>query len=291
MNPRRAFLPLLLLIAWVSSSGVEAQSVPENDPFILLFESSQGFGLPAILDSATVRFRDRNDPNGDGRVDLTLLREDGTGTPIEVVTVDVVNQQELWSVSVSSIAEALGTDQFRFQGYFSFNSDRDAVWALFRGRNGNSAMWSPTMSEEDLVVFPAERLATLDLDGDGAVELIIQNSETQTVQIWGGSRTSTAAQEAIEAAMLRLFQNYPNPFQERTTIAYFLREPGPVRITVYDLLGRLVRTLVDEEQPPGSFEVGWDGQDAAGLPVASGTYIYRMTAGDTSASRRALRIE
>ena len=121
--------------------------------------------------------------------------------------------------------------------------------------------------------------------------LIIQNSETGTVQVWGGNATSTAAEEEIEAAMVRLFQNYPNPFQDRTTIAYAVEQPGPVRVTVYDLLGRRVRTLVEETQSPGAYEVGWDGRDDAGQPVASGTYFYRLRVGDAVSSKQALRIQ
>ena len=263
-----------------------------GDNLIILYESPQGFGIPALLDSATVQFRDRNDPNGDGFPDLTMLREDASGTPVEVVTYDVVNRRELWSLPVSTITEALGTDQFRFPGYFSFSTDPDAVWALFRARNGDNAMmWSPATTAADLVVLPAQRLATLDLNGDGVVELIIQNSETGTVQVWGGSDTSTAAEEEIEAAMVRLFQNYPNPFHDRTAIAYAVERPGPVTVMVYDLLGRHVRTLVDQTQPVGTYEVGWDGRDAAGQPVASGTYFYRLRVGGAVSTKQALRIQ
>ncbi len=262
----------------------------------ILYESPQGFGIPAMLDSATVVFRDRNDPNGDGLPDLTMLREDASGTPVEVVTYDVVNRRKIWSLPVSTIVEALGTDQFRFLGFFSFSTDPNAVWALFRAPNGGTFMVDGVEITDkrraiNPIVLPAQRLATLDLNGDGAMELIIQNSETRTVQVWGGSNTSTAVEEEIEAAMVQLFQNYPNPFHDRTTIAYAVEHPGPVTVTVYDLLGRHVRTLVDETQPVGTYEVGWNGQDAAGQPVASGTYFYRLRVGDAVSSKQALRIQ
>ena len=59
-------------------------------------------------------------------------------------------------------------------------------------------------------------------------------------------------------------------------------------ITVYDLLGRAVRTLVDETQPVGRYEAAWDGRDAGGQPVASGTYFHRLCVGDRVSSKQAI---
>ncbi len=78
----------------------------------------------------------------------------------------------------------------------------------------------------------------------------------------------------------RLEPAYPNPFARTTTIRYALPEPGPVRLEVYDVLGRRVATLVDQRQPAGTHAVRFD---AAGLP--SGTYLYRLQAGGRIATR------
>ncbi|MCK5149067.1 T9SS type A sorting domain-containing protein [bacterium] len=66
---------------------------------------------------------------------------------------------------------------------------------------------------------------------------------------------------------------YPNPFNPQTKITYQLSDSGPVEIIVYDLLGRKVRTLVNEEQSPGSYNVYWHGNDASGRGTATGTYL------------------
>ncbi|RMG92519.1 MAG: T9SS C-terminal target domain-containing protein [Chloroflexi bacterium] len=68
-----------------------------------------------------------------------------------------------------------------------------------------------------------------------------------------------------------LYQNYPNPFNPATTIRYDLSTAASVELTVFDLLGRQVRTLVHEQQPAGSYRVTFD---ASGLP--GGVYIYRL---------------
>ncbi len=75
-----------------------------------------------------------------------------------------------------------------------------------------------------------------------------------------------------------LHNNYPNPFNPTTTIAYTVKERGHVSLKVYNAAGQLVRTLVDDVQAPRpeGFSVEWDGQSDAGTAVASGVYFYRM---------------
>jgi hypothetical protein len=78
---------------------------------------------------------------------------------------------------------------------------------------------------------------------------------------------------------LRLHPCRPNPFNPRTTITYDLPEAGGVRLAVFDLAGRLVRMLVDEGRSQGTYEAVWDGRDAAGREVGSGTYLARLEFG------------
>jgi len=73
----------------------------------------------------------------------------------------------------------------------------------------------------------------------------------------------------------------PNPFNPRTTIRFGLSAAGRVRLTVYDIAGRRVRTLVDAILPSGTHEAIWDGRDAGGRAAASGSYFARLEAGDT----------
>jgi hypothetical protein len=86
----------------------------------------------------------------------------------------------------------------------------------------------------------------------------------------------------------RLMQNYPNPFNPSTTIRYSLKSETKVTLMVYNLLGQEITTLVDELQPPGEKQVTWDGKNRKGIQVASGMYVYRMTAGSFVASYRML---
>jgi len=78
----------------------------------------------------------------------------------------------------------------------------------------------------------------------------------------------------------QLLQNHPNPFNPITTIGYTLPRRSTVKIDVYNLLGQRVKTLVDQEKPPGSYSVTWNGTDAAGEAVSTGVYFYLLRAGD-----------
>jgi hypothetical protein len=93
--------------------------------------------------------------------------------------------------------------------------------------------------------------------------------------------------------ILRTFylnHNYPNPFNPTTTIEYVLPKNSYVEIQIIDILGQHVRTLVAEEKNAGSHQVTWNGLDDAGNRVASGVYLYRMTAEGYTETRKLLLI-
>ena len=77
-----------------------------------------------------------------------------------------------------------------------------------------------------------------------------------------------------------LHQNYPNPFNPVTTLRYDLPENGYVNVTVYDMLGREIRTLVNSTQDAGFKSVIWDATNDYGKPVSAGVYLYQIQAGE-----------
>ncbi len=76
----------------------------------------------------------------------------------------------------------------------------------------------------------------------------------------------------------RLVQNYPNPFNPTTTIQYSLPESGPVKLTIFDILGQEVHLLQEAEIPRGIYQVQWDGMNDSGEPVKTGVYFCRLEA-------------
>jgi hypothetical protein len=83
-----------------------------------------------------------------------------------------------------------------------------------------------------------------------------------------------------------LDQNYPNPFNPTTTIAFHLDKNETVKLTIYDIMGRQIRTLVNNRMDRGSHLVIWDGKNNFGQPVATGTYIYTLSTGNRHEMKR-----
>ena len=88
-----------------------------------------------------------------------------------------------------------------------------------------------------------------------------------------------------------LGQNYPNPFNPSTIIPYQLPTAGHVRLDVFNLLGQRLATLVDAERSAGVHTEQWDATDAAGRAVGAGVYIYRLSSGEMTESRRMVLVD
>ena len=94
----------------------------------------------------------------------------------------------------------------------------------------------------------------------------------------------------IRAKDFGVSQNGPNPFSSVTSIEFAVPEAAQVKIAIYDVSGRLVRTLVDGRVKPDVYKASWDGTDSFGSPVASGIYFYRFDAGEFSATKKMILV-
>lgn len=92
--------------------------------------------------------------------------------------------------------------------------------------------------------------------------------------------------DSRERNRFQLMQNYPNPFNPTTSISYIVDGLEPVTLKVYNTLGQKVRTLVNGHRQSGPQTVVWDGKDDAGHSVSSGIYVYRLSAGTATESRK-----
>jgi hypothetical protein len=101
------------------------------------------------------------------------------------------------------------------------------------------------------------------------------------VKITGPGDNSVFSLGSIQVPLLelKLCQNYPNPFNPKTTIKFALPRESLVNLNIYDVRGRLVRSLISAKQMEATFhESVWDGKDLGGNAVSSGVYFYRLTA-------------
>lgn len=137
------------------------------------------------------------------------------------------------------------------------------------------------------------RMVAGDFDGDGRTDLagaggIFGDSAIAVLFNRGG--VTAIAPTSDDAGLVQRFhleQNYPNPFNPSTTIRFGLPEAARVTMAIFDALGRrIVRARHAVPLPAGWHEFTWDGRDEGGRPVASGVYLYRMTAGEFTQTRK-----
>jgi hypothetical protein len=144
-------------------------------------------------------------------------------------------------------------------GLYVLDLERTAALPLEGSEDGSTAAFEVTLSAAE----PARRLR------------VVVGTEAFAAQAAGGIPLVP-----LDYALLRA---YPNPSRGAVVIPYQLAERGPVTLEVYDLLGRRVAVLVDREQDGGRYDVAWTAPEAA-----SGVYVYRLRAGDFTASGKLL---
>ncbi|SVA91147.1 uncharacterized protein METZ01_LOCUS144001, partial [marine metagenome] len=111
------------------------------------------------------------------------------------------------------------------------------------------------------------------LDSDGFI--VGSNNNTSNVIVVG----TLAIDGDLIPVEFALRQNYPNPFNPVTTLRYDLPENAMINITIYDMLGREVKTLINQTQDAGYKSVIWNATNDYGKPVSAGIYLYQIQAG------------
>jgi C1A family cysteine protease len=118
--------------------------------------------------------------------------------------------------------------------------------------------------------------AESDFDWNGTVDLPDFSMFAGHYLHGSGATTEGETVELLVARLFRFGPMYPNPFSERATISYALPAARQVRLTVHDVQGRLIRTVVDRSESAGTHNAHWDGRDDRGAEVASGFYYVRF---------------
>jgi YVTN family beta-propeller protein len=103
-----------------------------------------------------------------------------------------------------------------------------------------------------------------------------------SISIYDPSVTNIGFTNLTKPVNFELYQNYPNPFNPTTNIRFEISDFGFVSLNIYDLSGKLVRTLISETKRPDMYIVQWDGRDNTGRLLASGVYFYHLRVGGSS---------
>ncbi|MCB9059476.1 MAG: T9SS type A sorting domain-containing protein [Calditrichae bacterium] len=187
--------------------------------------------------------------------------------------------------------------QQRFQGLI----DEVRVWNRARTASEIKTTYNDTLSAKyyataDSGLVGYWRLDETDTDGEGVTIVKDFSVNDSPGQLWGdvelsGLPTKIADLKNAVPGSYILNQNYPNPFNPVTTISYNLNKQARINLTVYNLMGQQVKTLVNDDQPAGNYKLLWNGLNELSQAVASGTYIYRMVVnGQTVQSRKMILV-
>jgi hypothetical protein len=119
---------------------------------------------------------------------------------------------------------------------------------------------------------------------------VIVPTDTFTVLMWAEAMT-LSIENYLVPTEYALYQNYPNPFNPVTRINYDLPYSGTIRLTVYNLLGREVTTLVNDHQEPGRYSLIWNGQDHYNRMVSSGVYFYHLSTPEYNKTKKMILLK
>lgn len=178
-------------------------------------------------------------------------------------------------------------------GYVEVSPDGGSTWnVLGQALNGFVTDWqqqSLSLSDYCGAGFSEVKLR-FRMVSDGTQVPPLPGWFIDDVQIIEGVGVPTHAEIASETLpeKFALHQNYPNPFNPTTTIRFDLPAAGSVNVSIFNVRGELIRTLVDGDMSAGFHTIRWNGRNNSGQATASGVYFYRLTAGDFSSTRKLL---
>ena len=127
-----------------------------------------------------------------------------------------------------------------------------------------------------------ETYKNLNYSSDGVIDLIVDEEERQTA----GTRESFDFKDLTTPKTYELSQNYPNPFNPSTTIEFTVPKDAAVTLKIYDVLGKEVATLVNEQKPTGTYIVNWNASN-----FSSGLYFYKLTAGEFNQTKKMFMVK
>jgi len=130
-----------------------------------------------------------------------------------------------------------------------------------------------------------------DFDNDGILEITVDinyspSSGLTKVYSTGVMLSSIDDNKKLIPKYFNLSQNYPNPFNPSTTIEYDITSPGVVNLSIFDITGQLIKTIVNEYQNAGTYKVYWNGVNTRGEKISSDRYFYNLKVDDNQITKK-----
>ena len=268
-----------------------------NYNFVLQDPSIAGnINIPNLTECVRV---DGSDLNGDGQVDL-IIHRDGNSNVSYIINSNNGHFDNPTRYLINSVYA-------NYSPVLSYDTDLDGddeiVYVRF---NHDSAEYEVAISEFDSntdlmnTVFTsslsgyAKLLGTGDFDNDGVMDIALKyyiGSNGISVMINQFELTPIADEDKIEISETSLIGNYPNPFNPETKINYSMAKAGNAELTIYNIKGQRVKTLINDHIEAGDHSIVWNGKDDKGTDVSSGVYFYRLKTADGVQSKKMLLLK
>ena len=253
--------------------GFLGRSASETRPCVQVSTLGEDLGVQQIVDLDYNNFY----------VDPTLAEQ----YPDSILTVAIFDS------TTSALMEANGTGSHNISEAITFTSSPDSPTSVINSYYDNDVALELKEDLDDGDGGPvAGEGVPVQLPFDFAYASTFSSYTASSTggQIgdlsWFGIEVGVEDDPSTVPTGFSLSNNYPNPFNPTTTIKYSVPSSENVRLVVYNMLGEEVKTLVNSEQGMGSYTVTWDGTSNMGSKVASGMYIYRLTAGKLVQSKK-----
>ncbi len=263
------------------SSSFQLSVEQVNDPPTLVELTAPDNEVAIVIDSSTVfnskltlDWEASSDVDKDTLTYLYRTRWDDSNWPsgYENYNEKVGNME--WQSSGMSNTE----QSFTFEEIFDALKYDEQVWQY-----EPILLWWVDVSDGDTTVLG---------DCNGYYEILSQCSTVHSINVgyYGGVNLSADNLKIIPTEF-NLYQNYPNPFNPYTKINYDLASSGKVKLTIYNLLGREVITLVNDFEQPGRYSLNWDGRDKYNQMVSSGMYFYFLSTPEYQSTKKMILLK
>jgi len=201
------------------------------------------------------------------------------------LTFEVVEGTDKDSSAIHIASTGGAKDELNFE--IAANED----WLTFR----DSALTDPPVAtldgETPMSVYVIADYTDLDTGQHAATITVTSGADSVDISVEMSIGTGVAAVETDLPTSYALSQNYPNPFNPNTEIKFDIPFRSHVTLTVYNVLGQRVTTLVDKEMPRGSYVADWNSTSDNGIEVTSGVYFYKLEADDFIQTKKMLLLK
>ena len=272
---------------------LKCNSASFSQPQFILEVPNDIYGTPEVYVNA-------GDLNNDGVKDLVLAIRNVRNSGTAILWGD--NSSDMFADSLESISDMY----FRFMfnahdkniNIVDIDNDNDmdilfrancsSTFLIYLINNGEDESWQTVRRGDPYIVY----YLLDDTNNDGRADFLGVNFYDSSLLVAYNSSTPSPNQpDPIESFSNTLIGNYPNPFNPETKISYSLAKEGNAELTIYNIKGQKVKTLMNDHVDAGEHSVIWNGKDKNGTDVSSGVYFCRLKTVDGVQNRKMLLLK